>query len=115
MKTGKILNDGKYGHTLHAGSFNFMFSNKNYIFDEIEKCVAKYACINANIFNLQRNFIFSEDVNYPLQIESEYDIETWEEKKLKYEIDNEFKNEDRGNLFLLRRKGLLKNEITEIK
>ena len=115
MKTGKILNHGKHGHTLHAGSFNFMFSNKNYIFDEMEKCVSKYASIDENIFNLQRNFIFSEDTHYPLQIQSEYDIETWEEKKLKYEIDNEFKNEDKSNLFILRRKGLLKNKITEIK
>jgi hypothetical protein len=115
MKTGKILNKGKHGHTLHAGSFNFMFNNKDYIFSEIENCVLEYLKIHQNIFDLQRNFIFSEDKTYPLQIESQYDVETWEKKNLKYQIDNEFKNEDKSNLFILRRKGLLKNKIIEIK
>ena len=33
MKTGKILDQGKHGHTLHAASFAFMFRNKESIFD----------------------------------------------------------------------------------
>lgn len=114
MKTGKILNKGKHGHTLHAGSFGFMFTNKKYIFSEIEKCISSSLNVDQNILTIQKHFIFNEEENYPFEINSDYDLDTWEHKKISYKVDNEFKDFDRNNLFILRRKGLLKNKFIEI-
>jgi len=44
MKTGKILDTGKHGHTLHAGSFAFMFNNKDVIF-KMAKTLANHLLI----------------------------------------------------------------------
>ena len=128
MKTGKILDTGKHGHTLHAGSFAFMFNNKDYIFSKIEDMIIDQSPmieewtnirypIDYNIFSAQRSFIFDENMTYPYTFRSHYDLETWEEKDIDYLINTEFKNFDKNNpheVFILRRKGLLKNQMKEL-
>lgn len=68
MKTGKILNKGKHGHTLHAGSFAFMFTNKDQIFKLLEKATSVLLPISTDIISLQRAFIFDEETQYPFSI-----------------------------------------------
>ena len=128
MKTGKILDKGKHGHTLHAGSFAFMFNNKEYIFSEIEDMLISQAPmieewtdinypIDPNIFHAQRCFIFDENITYPHAFRSNYDLDTWEDKQIDYLIDTDFKNFDKNNpheVFILRRKGLLKNQMKQL-
>ena len=108
MKTGKILDQGKHGHTLHAGSFAFMFNNKKDIFDILDKVATLLISIDDDILKLQRAFIFDEDVQYPYHIECEDG---------KYEVDTEFKEFDKNDphtVFILRRKGLLKNQLSKV-
>jgi len=108
MKTGKILDQGKHGHTLHAGSFAFMFNNKKDIFDILDKVATLLIPIDDDILKLQRAFIFDEDVQYPYHIECEDG---------KYEVDTEFKEFDKNDphtVFILRRKGLLKNQLCKV-
>ena len=108
MKTGKILDQGKHGHTLHAGSFAFMFNNKKDIFDILDKVATLLIPIDDDILRLQRAFIFDEDVQYPYHIECEDG---------KYEVDTEFKEFDKNDphtVFILRRKGLLKNQLSKV-
>lgn len=108
MKTGKILDQGKHGHTLHAGSFAFMFNNKKDIFDILDKVATLLIPIDDDILKLQRAFIFDEDVQYPYHIECEDG---------KYEVDTEFKEFDKNDphtVFILRRKGLLKNQLSKV-
>ena len=108
MKTGKILDQGKHGHTLHAGSFAFMFNNKKDIFDILDKVATLLIPIDDDILKLQRAFIFDEDVQYPYYIECEDG---------KYEVDTEFKEFDKNDphtVFILRRKGLLKNQLCKV-
>ena len=108
MKTGKILDQGKHGHTLHAGSFAFMFNNKKDIFDILDKVATILVPIDDDILKLQRAFIFDEDVQYPYHIECEDG---------KYEVDTEFKEFDKNDphtVFILRRKGLLKNQLSKV-
>tara|TARA_B100000214_G_scaffold118581_1_gene83738 strand:- start:260 stop:1195 length:936 start_codon:yes stop_codon:yes gene_type:complete len=128
MKTGKILDTGKHGHTLHAGSFAFMFNNKEEIFSEVKNMIRSLqpmieewcdvqSPIDDNILEAQKCFIFDENMTYPHTFKSNYDLETWEEKNIDYLIDTEFKNFDKNNpheVFILRRKGLLKNQIKEL-
>ena len=128
MKTGKILDTGKHGHTLHAGSFAFMFNNKEEIFSEIEDMIISLQPmieewsnvrhpIDPNIFLSQRAFIFDEHENYPYAFRSNYNLDTWEEGNIDYLIDTEFKDFDKNNpheVFILRRKGLLKNQMKEL-
>jgi len=104
MKTGKILDQGKHGHTLHAASFAFMFRNKESIFD----ILSDLNLVNDDTLDLQRAFIFDEDTEYPYQIKSGKDT---------YTVDTEFKEFDRNDphtVFILRRKGLLKNQLCKV-
>jgi len=105
MKTGKILDKGKHGHTLHAGSFAFMFKNKDSVFNISEK-VGKYFILEENnIMDLQKAFIFDEYTQYPFYVKC-FDKQ--------YKVDTEFKEfnkNDPHTIFILRRKGLLKNNL----
>lgn len=104
MKTGKILDQGKHGHTLHAASFAFMFRNKESIFD----ILSDLNLVTDDTLKLQRAFIFDEDAEYPHQIQCGKDT---------YIVDTEFKEFDRNDphtVFILRRKGLLKNQLCKV-
>ena len=104
MKTGKILDQGKHGHTLHAASFAFMFRNKESIFN----ILSDLNLVTDNTLKLQRAFIFDEDAEYPHQIQCGKDT---------YTVDTEFKEFDRNDphtVFILRRKGLLKNQLCKV-
>ena len=104
MKTGKILDQGKHGHTLHAASFAFMFRNKESIFD----ILSDLNLVTDDTLKLQKAFIFDEDTEYPYQIKCGRDT---------YTVDTEFKEFDRNDphtVFILRRKGLLKNQLCKV-
>ena len=104
MKTGKILDQGKHGHTLHAASFAFMFRNKESIFN----ILSDLNLVTDDTLKLQRAFIFDEDAEYPHQIQCGKDT---------YTVDTEFKEFDRNDphtVFILRRKGLLKNQLCKV-
>ena len=104
MKTGKILDQGKHGHTLHAASFAFMFRNKESVFD----ILSDLNLVTDDTLDLQRAFIFDEDTEYPYQIKCGGDT---------YTVDTEFKEFDRNDphtVFILRRKGLLKNQLCKV-
>ena len=104
MKTGKILDQGKHGHTLHAASFAFMFRNKESVFD----ILSDLNLVTDDTLDLQRAFIFDEDTEYPYQIKCGKDT---------YTVDTEFKEFDRNDphtVFILRRKGLLKNQLCKV-
>lgn len=104
MKTGKILDQGKHGHTLHAASFAFMFRNKESIFN----ILFELNLVTDDTLDLQRAFIFDEDTEYPYQIKCGKDT---------YTVDTEFKEFDRNDphtVFILRRKGLLKNQLCKV-
>ena len=104
MKTGKILDQGKHGHTLHAASFAFMFRNKERVFD----ILFDLNLVTDDTLKLQRAFIFDEDTEYPYNISC---------KDVTYKVDTEFKQFDKNDphtVFILRRKGLLKNQLSKI-
>ena len=104
MKTGKILDQGKHGHTLHAASFAFMFRNKDHVFD----ILSDLNLVADDTLKLQRAFIFDEDAEYPYNIAC---------KDATYKVDTEFKEFDKNDphtVFILRRKGLLKNQLSKI-
>ena len=104
MKTGKILDQGKHGHTLHAASFAFMFRNKERVFD----ILSDLNLVTDDTLKLQRAFIFDEDTEYPYNIVC---------KDSTYKVDTEFKQFDKNDphtVFILRRKGLLKNKLSKI-
>ena len=104
MKTGKILDQGKHGHTLHAASFAFMFRNKDHVFD----ILSDLNLVTDDTLKLQRAFIFDENAEYPYNIACKDAI---------YKVDTEFKEFDKNDphtVFILRRKGLLKNQLSKI-
>ncbi len=111
IRTGHLLNKSKKGHALHAGSFNFLYENKKHIFKFLEEYILKYYSIDDEFIKLHENFIFDCNTNYPLYIDSNVNIITWKKEDVTYKIDNIFKYEDKTDLFIMRRKGLLKNEI----
>jgi len=108
MKTGKILTNGKHGHTLHAESFAFMFTNKSAVFEIAEEAIKIFSLTNTDIIKMQKAFIFDENIKYPFYLKCSDST---------YKVDSEFKQFDKNDphtVFILRRKGLLKNQLTII-
>ncbi len=115
--TKGILPVDKSGHALEFNSpndFMFFIENKQEVFDLIDKVLLKYEKINSNFWDLQKNFVYDTETNYPLKITIPFDIKTWEDKETTYEVSNEREESLRYNLWVLRRRGLLKNTIAKI-
>ena len=81
-----------------------MFRNKESIF----KILSELDLVDEDTLNLQRAFIFDEESKYPYKLKCGDD---------NYIVDTEFKEFDRNDphtVFILRRKGLLKNQLCKV-
>lgn len=102
LKNGKILSDKDTGHTLELSmgtDFEFFWSNKNFVIDYIgNNCDMN---IPDDIMELQRNYIYNPNIKYPHYAGD-------------YLIDNSRMEEEKDDIWTLKRKNLLKNKIVSL-
>jgi len=99
LTSGKIISSKDTGHTLELSmgtDFDFFWSNK-----DLAIYFAKEGCgmeIPEDIYQLQRNYIYNPEDNYPKIVDD-------------YLITNARLEEERNDIWTLKRKNLLKNKV----
>lgn len=113
MSTGKVTYDGDTGHSLElsmAHDFNVFWDNKQYVFDLIRSCWD----VPEDIFSIQKQFVYDPDKEYPYELESSIDFESGEQGKIRYNLCNGRSEEDRYNMWAIKRQGLDKNTMVRL-
>lgn len=112
MTTGKVI-DNDTGHALEmsmATDFNLFWENKEHTFNFVRECWN----VADDVFELQKEFVYNPDRNYPLPISLTFDFDTWEDNPTNYHIVNERLEEERYDMWVLKRRGLDKNQIVKL-
>lgn len=115
--TGKVPKNHTSGHALDAGINNNAltnFENRDKILDFIEKFAIDILNIDAEVIDIQRKFVYDPKVNYPVIDTLPFNIDTWVKEDTKYSIENERTEEERYNLWIIKRKGLTKNKLVQL-
>lgn len=102
LKNGKILSDKDTGHTLELSmgtDFEFFWSHKEVVINYIRNCCGMF--IPDDIMELQRSYIYNPNIDYPQHVGE-------------YLVDNARMEEERDDIWVLKRKNLLKNKITAL-
>lgn len=113
MSTGKVTYDGDTGHSLElsmAHDFNVFWDNKQHVFDLVKSCWD----VPEDIFTIQKQFVYDPDTIYPYEIESSVDFETGDLTPVKYSMTNPVSEENRYNLWYIKRCGLDKNTMVRL-
>lgn len=113
MSTGKVTYDGDTGHSLElsmAHDFNVFWDNKQYVFDLVRSCWD----VPEDIFTIQKQFVYDPDKEYPYELESSVDFESGEQGKIRYNLCNGRSEEDRYNMWAIKRQGLDKNTMVRL-
>lgn len=113
MSTGKVTYDGDTGHSLElsmAHDFNVFWDNKQYVFNLIRSCWD----VPEDIFTIQKQFVYDPDKEYPYELESSVDFESGEQGKIRYNLCNGRSEEDRYNMWAIKRQGLDKNTMVRL-
>jgi hypothetical protein len=102
LSNGKleIQSNKSHGHNLHTHSYDFMYEKRKLAYNLAIQCGEQFVSLEQTDKFIQNHFLFDKYIDYPLQYN-----ETIIKTKLK---DN--KNID---FYSLRRKGLLKNTISQ--
>jgi len=102
LNSGKILSDNDTGHTLELNmgtDFEFFWTHKEIVINYIRNCCGMF--IPDDIMALQRSYIYNPRIEYPHHVGD-------------YLIDNARIEEERDDIWVLKRKNLLKNKITAL-
>lgn len=117
LTTG-FLPRGKFAHNMMLSGARSIYDHKEKIFDFLESLMHDFGCYNNDIAKLQRLMIFDPDHSYPIKISLNLDPFNFENRRSFWTVNNKFHDslvhfEDA--YYNLRRKGALKNNITEVK
>jgi len=115
--TGKVPKNHSSGHGLGVGMPNdtlSKFENKERILDFVKKFADEVLNIDDDVFAIQKKFMYDPDVDYPCVSTLPFDLDTWDKKDTIYSIENERTEEERYNLFVIKRKHLTKNTLVKL-
>lgn len=117
LKTGDLTSKKYKGHNLLSHSAKFVYENKKEITKIVGKVFARFNNdIDPALKKIQENLLFDIDVDYPIKVEVDYNINTWENKKTTVLIESRIdkNNIDLYNFYAMRRKNLVKNQVSVI-
>jgi hypothetical protein len=114
LKTGELVNSTNFkGHTLYGMSYKFMYDNKKFIMELAEQTAGQLTMLPKNILDLQKNFVYDENHNFPRDFDSEINLTDWTIATTKYRIENKSAN-NKFDFYFSRRKNLLKNKFVQL-
>jgi hypothetical protein len=121
LKTGK-MNSNKAtlslnspvikGHALAMASFEFVYSNKNLAIELGIENLKKFTKDIEDISILQKLFIFDKDAKMPVKHSAPWNLFTGEAINTVYEFNKKYEFTEDLDVYILRRKGLLKNQLS---
>ncbi len=101
LTTGKLISDKDRGHTLELSmgtDFDLFWNNKSKVFDFIKTIQP----VSQSLFDLQQRTVYDPKTEYPLTVKHDKEF---------YIIDNPRSEEERDDIWVLKRKNLLKNKL----
>lgn len=113
INTGRLLAQAvdSSGHALHSRSYGWLFENRRKVFAGIKKIVSELVDVSPNLQKLQENFLIDPDVEYPVKVNLPYDIDTWQDQNINYEIMATMALDGNFDFYRCRRQGGIKNKI----
>jgi radical SAM superfamily enzyme YgiQ (UPF0313 family) len=114
LKTGKIISDdpSKKGHSLLHYNSKFIYDNKDRI---IELAMKFFDYLPDDIIEMQKYYVVSPGQPEQINILSSLNIEDWSHTATNYSIETKIPYDDNFDFWHNRRRGLIKNKITEAK
>jgi putative methyltransferase len=116
LHTGQMLkfdNFSKGGHGIHALSYEFMFKNKLQAYALAKRVTESFCQPESGIVDIQNNFIFDPEQQYPISVDLDFNISDWADSKLSYKIFPKMNLNKKFDFYQYRRQGLIKNKITK--
>jgi hypothetical protein len=124
LTTGSLLNSNtsplqnnshkSRGHGLGSESFRHIYDKRKHAFDLGENIVKHFNGDADSVKILQSNLIFDLSMTLPKEINVPLDIDSWQATPTRYQITTLNNLDADFDFYLVRRKGLLKNLITQI-
>jgi len=117
LHTGEMIkfdNHTRGGHGIHALSYGFMYENKLQAYALAKTVTQSFGELEPGIEQIQNNFIFDLNQQYPVAISAEFDLSTWQNSNNTYYINPKIKNTKEFDFYQYRRQGLIKNKIVKI-
>lgn len=120
LREGILIDDenlNEKGDSFHFASYRFCYENKEILFSLGKQVFLSFTSDIENIESLQRLFIYDDNQNLPIEINSDIDIKNWQLSPTKYKFytlkDNlpQFKNMKKIDFWALRKKSLLRNKV----
>jgi putative methyltransferase len=116
LHTGEMLKFDNFtngGHGIHALSYGFIYDNKKKAY-ALARAVAESFCdVEQGVIDIQTNFIFDPSQQFPISVDLDFDLLTWEDDKSSYEITPKATIDGEFDFYRYRRQGLIKNKITK--
>ena len=101
LTTGQLISDKDKGHLLELSmgtDFDLFWNNKTEVFDFVKSILP----VSKSLFELQQKTVYDPKTEYPFTIMHDKEF---------YIIDNPRSDEERDDIWVLKRKNLLKNKL----
>ena len=101
LTTGQLISDKDKGHLLELSmgtDFNLFWDNKTKVFDFVKSILP----VSQSLFDLQQKTVYDPKTEYPFTVKHDKEF---------YIIDNPRSEEERDDIWVLKRKNLLKNKL----
>ena len=101
LTTGQLISDKDKGHLLELSmgtDFDLFWNNKTEVFDFVKSILP----VSKSLFDLQQKTVYDPKAKYPFTVKHD---------KQFYIIDNPRSEEERDDIWVLKRKNLLKNKL----
>lgn len=114
LKTGKIISDdpSKKGHSLLHYNSKLIYDNKDRI---MELAMKFFDYLPDDIIEMQKYYVIGPGQPEQINIRSSLNIEDWTHTATNYSIKTKIPYDDNFDFWHNRRRGLIKNKITEAK
>ena len=101
LTTGQLISDKDKGHLLELSmgtDFDLFWNNKTEVFDFVKSILP----VSKSLFDLQQKTVYDPKAKYPFTVKHDEQF---------YIIDNPRSEEERDDIWVLKRKNLLKNKL----
>ena len=118
LHTGEMMELDSFvkgGHGIHAFSYGFMYDNKKQAYAIAQEVCTTLCDVEAGVIDLQNNFIYDPDQKFPITVNLDFDLSTWQDAACSYEITPKVTVDERFDFYRYRRQGLIKNNLTKKK
>lgn len=113
LTTGKLIDfeNRVKGHSLHILGSRFVYENKKLVYELSQQMLEELVDVDPGIKLLQQYSIADQNHRYPVILDLDFDIDSWQQGSQKYVITSQATLNEDFDFYLNRRKGLLKNQI----